>query len=449
MKNRFAYFSILVVVISCFIVNNQFKNWKNESAVILGEVKRYYGFLPAKYIYKDLKIDKSEYFYTPGNSWFEQTVYPNGKKDFGKTYGFALMYSPFFFAADFCATYFHLPDNGFSEPYRYFLLLGTIFYLLIALDFIRKILKKLNINEWVIGITILLLGLGTNVLIYATYLAPSPYIPELFLTSLFVYFTICWHEEKKRWYLVPVLLSFSILTVIDFSDAFIVLFFILYGTKDILEFSEKKINPGIILSALVFMFLIWMPQFQFWKLTTDSYLGLKDHSRQYFFMNPKFFSVFFSFNKGWLIYTPLMIFSILGIRSMWKTFTFLRWSVVLSVVFCLYLLASSCCLEQDSAFSQPFMIKSYALLAIPLSLMIKKITESSLVIQGLLIIAILFFSGLNVFQIYQYHTESLLHTNMTSSIYFKQFGKIEPYFESEILNSKLDSLESNIINANY
>ena len=48
------------------------------------------------------------------------------------TMGMSILYSPFFFVAHGVALMSGYPEDGFSEPYKVFLLLSAIFYLFVG-----------------------------------------------------------------------------------------------------------------------------------------------------------------------------------------------------------------------------------------------------------------------------------------------------------------------------
>ncbi|MBL0095252.1 MAG: hypothetical protein IPP46_01265 [Bacteroidetes bacterium] len=177
--------AIVLVVLVALLIDLDFKNWRKTERVIEHDIHSYYGYLPALFIYDDLKVEKSDYKYDDNGYWFWMKHHENGTNDLGKTYGLALFYSPFFFAANLCAKSFDYPLTGFSEPYKFFLLLSSLFYLFVGLVFVKKTLQKLGFSESAVFIVILTLGLGTNLLGYSSQSAPMPHTYNFSLFSIF------------------------------------------------------------------------------------------------------------------------------------------------------------------------------------------------------------------------------------------------------------------------
>jgi hypothetical protein len=67
------------------------------------------------------------------------------------------------------------------------------------------------------------------------------------------------------------------------------------------------------------MILLGSLQLIYWKLTTGRWLYYSyEEGEKVRLFAPYLIPVLFSFKKGWLVYTPLMIFSILGLYSLYK-----------------------------------------------------------------------------------------------------------------------------------
>src|ERR1035437_2022843 len=138
MKLKLSSVAIAIVIVACFVIDMGFKNWEKEERVIEWDIHWYYGYLPATFIYHDIQLKKSDYSYGDNHYYFWTVTAPNGKRVIKTTMGLAVLYAPFFFTAHCYSLLTDYPANGFSEPYKIFLLLSAIFYLLIGLDFLRK-----------------------------------------------------------------------------------------------------------------------------------------------------------------------------------------------------------------------------------------------------------------------------------------------------------------------
>src|SRR5205085_4794981 len=90
------------------------------------------------------------------------------------------------------------------------------------------------------------------------------------------------------------------------------------------ESLQKKIElarthlPQIIL-LVAFAFIPFIPQMIYWKYITGSWIFFSyQHTEGFDFLQPHIFKVLFSFKKSWFIYTPMIIFAIIGILQLRK-----------------------------------------------------------------------------------------------------------------------------------
>ena len=446
MKNKISLYAVVVIVIACFLVDMDFKNWREPERVIENDVHGYYGYLPAYFIFDDLKVEKSDYKYSETGFWFWMKHYENGTYDFGKTYGVALLYAPFFGVAHQCAKWFDYPLNGFSDPYKYFLLLSSLFYLFTGLVFVRKSLLRLNFSDQITAATLLLLGLGTNLFCYSSQSGPYPHVYNFCLIAIFVYSTIRWHEDKHWKYLIGLAFSFSIITLISLPNVVVGLFFVLYNVRSISDLSNKKISLLQVLLLFIVFFLVWLPQWKYWKLATGSYFGSPDHYEKFYFTDPEFIKGLFSFRKGWLIYTPLMTFAIVGLFFLRDQLRNLFPAVLVYFIVTLYIVFSWWNWWYGGSFGQRTLVDSYAVFAIPLAAFLAYIAGKNTAVKIVCVAISLFFIWLNIFQTYQYEQQSLHYSGMTSELYIKQFGKLNKIEDFERYVKIPDDAEARIGN---
>src|ERR1022692_3077296 len=98
-KISFSNLSILLVIFACLAIDLHLKKWEKQDRVIEDDVHWYYGYLPAKFIYNDIKLVKSDYHFGKNYYYFWTVTTVNGKKVIKSTMGLAVLYAPFFFVA--------------------------------------------------------------------------------------------------------------------------------------------------------------------------------------------------------------------------------------------------------------------------------------------------------------------------------------------------------------
>ena len=429
MKNKFSHLCIFIVCVFSLAIIFTLKNWEKRDRVIEWDIHGYYGYLPAKFIYDDIKLEKSNYQFAADYNLFWPIPVGDGKNAIHKTMGLSILYSPFFFAGNTVAKWTEFPQNGFSEPYKLFLLLSAVFYLFLGLELVRKTLIYLEFSEITSGITVLLLGLATNLLAYSSQSAPMMHVYNFFLIALFVYGTIRWHDTPNLKYSVITGAAAGLIAMIYVPNLIVIIFFLLifYFKSRQLGGLASFMNAHIskILIILIAVVLVWIPQLWYWKVVTGKFFYSLPHDGKYFFTHPKFIDGLISWRKGWLIYTPLMTFAIAGILFLKDKVNYLKIPVLAFLVVNLFVVFSWWNWWYGGSFGQRALIDSYAIMAIPLAGCINFISRKNFVIKIGFASLSLFLIWLNIFQTFQYEKNSLHYEAMTRKLYFKQFGHLE------------------------
>jgi hypothetical protein len=115
-------------------------------ATISWDVSGYYWYLPAIFIYKDLKgLNFSDSIRnangcSPDNQ--QITNLPNGSKVLKYSSGMAVQYLPFFLLAHLVAKPLGYLADGFSTPYQLAMQLGALLMCLLGLWYLRKLLLE-------------------------------------------------------------------------------------------------------------------------------------------------------------------------------------------------------------------------------------------------------------------------------------------------------------------
>lgn len=416
--------AILLIIIACISVDVSLKNWTKLQRVIEYDVHHYYAYLPAVFIYEDIKLNKSSY-------QFEDDYYPfwtaktdNGSNVVKTSMGLAFLYAPFFFVAHGYALLSDYPANGFSEPYKVFLLVSALFYLCIGLLYIKKILLHYQFSDTTIAITLLLLGLGTNLFCYASQSAPMGHVYSFSLFAIFFYYTIKWHEHTTFKNTIIIGFALGLISLIRPSNLLIVVFFAFYNTNTIKELLQKLRHFNHYLLMLICIILFWLPQLVYWKITTGNLFYYSYPDETFFFNDPKIWDGLFSFRKGWLIYTPIMTFSLAGIFLLRDNFKKIGLALIAFLLLNSYVVFSWWCWWYGGGFGQRALVDSYPLLCIPLASFITYILQKKYYVQIIFSAVALFFIWLNILQTYQFEVGICHWEGMTKELYFKEFGKL-------------------------
>ncbi len=422
---------ILIFIIPVFIVcahYNQSK-WLGQS-VIRHDVISYYAYLPAIFIEKDIKLS----FINKNNegNYFAQNKYWPVKTSDGMliikmSMGMTYLYSPFFFIAHALAKPLGFEADGFSQPYHYAIQFSGVFYLLIALIWLRRLLLKFY-SELIAFLSIMIIYFGTNLLCYSTIQSALSHQYNFFLFTGLIYFSIKWLETKKIKHAAIIGIFVGLLVIVRPTNIILSLFLLLFNVNNSVSFNERlsilvKKLPQVVLMILI-AFLIFLPQMIYWKIVTGNYLYFSYVGEGFFFNDPHLLQIMFSFRNGWLTYSPVMALSLVGVYFLYKNKSpyFLATIIILPII--LYVLSSWWCWWYGGSFGFRSMIDLYPLLSFGVAATLHFILQNSRVIKiaGLSIITI--FILMNLFQTIQHHYNIVQYDSMTFAAYKDRFFKI-------------------------
>lgn len=335
----------------------------------------------------------------------------------------SILYSPFFFAAHFFAEKLGFTPNGFTEPYKLFLLLGTLFYAILGLIIVRNILRHYQFSEKVTAVTLLLLGLSTNLFCYATVQAPMSHAYSFFLIALYFYSVLKYRDSGKMSWMVLIAFAFSLITIVRPSNAVVILLFFFCKERGQAGWKPLKLTWKETFLFIVMTGLVWLPQMLYWKTTSGHWLVNSYGEEGFFFGQPKIYRGLFSFRKGWLIYTPVMIFALAGFAFR-KRYAENWFGILLFTSINFYVIVSWWCWWYGGSLGLRPMIDSYGILSLPMAATIEYIFVRRWLLAGSLAIWI-FTTWLNIFQTYQYEYGYIDPEGMNGRLYFRQFGKCE------------------------
>lgn len=395
----------------------------------------YYLYLPAKFIYNDPALLQQDWLNTIIEKYeTTATFYQGYKMDNGNwiikyTMGLAILWTPFFFLADFIAPILGYEADGFSVPYQVSLILGTIFYFIIGLIYMLKVLRHF-FSDQVTAITLLLITLGTNYFQLAYLGTLLSHVVLFGGYSALLWYTIKWHEKPKLKYAVLIGLICGFTTLARPSEMTSILIPLLWGIHSKESFLQKikliKENLSHVGLLIVATILAGSPQLFYWKAMTGSwvYYSYDNPGEGFEFLSPYTFQYLFSFRKGWLIYTPIIAFGLAGLIYLYKVkreiFLALSIFMVAEIWFCS---SWSTWWYAGGSYSARAMVSSYAVVAVGLGFTIQYFFQLSKTLRATTfgILGLLFI--LNLFQTWQYQAGVIDAQRMTMAYYFKIFGR--------------------------
>lgn len=404
----------------------------NQPKIISWDIFGYYLYLPATFIYHDLSylsfIPQIAQKYSIAGT--EQFALPDGKRIIQYTFGMSLLYSPFFFLGHIASKAFHYSTDGFSIPYQMSIAFGNLVYAFAGLVVMRKVLLKF-FNDKIVALVLIILVLGTNYLYYTAIDGAFPHNYIFTLYACILFFTIRWHESHRLKDACFLAIALGLVVLIRPIEMVAIFIPLLWGVKTRDDFKERihllwKYKNHILILATI-MLLIGLPQFLYWKkITGHFFFDSYDKRYNWFeFTNPKIWKVLFSFKKGWLIYTPVMAFAIIGLGVIYKKKKEIFYALVLYLIFNLYFVSSWNNWWYAASFSSRALVQSYSVLCIPLGFFFVYSFKNKIV-KSISIVLTIFFVALNLFQTWQIRKGILHYEDMNQQYYWAIFGKTNP-----------------------
>lgn len=430
-----------VLVLSAVYYHGFFRESIN---VITWDVFGYYVYLPAFFEYGDLTHfafvnDLNEQYR------FSSEIYQiNEDRMPIYTMGLAILMLPFFLIAHLIASLNPAwATDGLSAPYQWMIVLGCLFWVSIGLFSLWKWLSY-YFEKKAIATTLTLLVLGTNLYCYTAVESGMPHAFLFGLYAVLLFATHQWHETPSTKWSVMMATCMALLCLSRPSEIVCFLIPLFYPLPPNGSLQNKwamiRLNyKQVVLVGVVF--LIWMlPQvgFWFWRTGQFVYNAYSEAGHQFDFDNPHIIKGLFSYRKGWLVYTPLMLISILGIVMLWMKRSNHRWMVTSFFILNVYFVLSWHIWWYAGSFGMRALIQSYALLSFPIAFLISKSLRQRLsgtVLYVLIVAGII----LNLFQTWQYTRRILTFDEITKTFYWKSFLKTT---RDKTLLKFLDSDES-------
>ena len=418
-----------------------FKRWNHAETnqkIICWDVTFYYGYLPATFIYHDISLEftkrgDDKTFEEKHQFWYQTA--PNGNRVNKFAMGMSILYLPFFLIAHASAYLFGFEANGFSDPYEFFIALSSIVYLFIGLVYLRNFLR-LFYSEVATGISLFCILLGTNLYYYTTTEPAMSHAYSFAIIAVFIYQIIQWHSTPNYKKSIIIGLLLGLIFLIRPINIIIFLFPLLYNVYSKQTLIDKInflfTNRKHLLTIAFFSFLAISPQLIYWKYFTGEWFFYSYMQEHFYFNNPHILLGLFSFRNGWLIYTPIMILSLIGIIFLSKNNKRFFFPILFFTAINIFLCYSWWTWWYAGSYGSRPMIDSYALLAIPLATFLEYFISKSKILFATLLAVLVLLVSLNLFQTYQRRNGIIHWDSMTAKAYQKVFLKYRLSNEDKI-----------------
>ncbi len=416
-------------------------------ATLSWDVSGYYLYLPAFFIYEDAKqlkfmpeiLEK----YRPTHNLQQAYQHESGNYVLKYSCGQAVLYAPFFAIAHLIAQ--QHPDyaaDGFSYPYQVGIGVGSFLVALLGLWFLRKILLQ-YFEDKTVAFTLLLLVASSNYLEYAGITNAMSHNWLFTLHTFLIWCSMRFHQRPSYGLTVAIGTCIGLAALTRPTEIIVALIPLFWGMKSVRPEAWKErfqflksVTPQIVLAALLCA-AIGMLQIVYWKYATGDFIVYSYEDQGFSWLHPHLWDGFMSYRAGWLIYSPSMLFALLGFRALYRGHRQLFWVALAYIGLHIYITFAWDIWWYGGSLGQRALVQAYPMLCLPLAAFIEKIRAGKGWKYLILALSILF-TAYNFWLIQQARPGKLLRPGEMSGAYLREilFKQEVPIEAQKLLDTK-------------
>jgi hypothetical protein len=391
-------FSLLLTGILTFFY---YPKWNKETteATISWDVSGYYWYLPAFFIYEDVRqlgfsqsvIDK----YRPTPSNLQSFTHDNQYQVLKYSMGQAISFFPAFWLAHKAAGWLDFPQDGFSLPYQFAIFLWGWLVTCIGLIYLRRILLR-YFSETATGLTLLVLVFATNLLEYGFITNAMTHNFLFTYYAILIWCTLRFYEDARWKHAIGIGVCLGMMALTRPTEILAALIPIGFGLRFTwqecigrLRFwlrQYEKVIVGLFLVGFIGSF-----QLLYWKFVSGDWLVYSYEDQGFSWTRPHVIDCLFSGRAGWLIYTPAMVLSLWGFYDLIKTRKALSGTLLIFSLLFFYVTFAWDIWWYGGSVSQRALVQAYPVLAFPLCAFferLKKVNVAALITAGFLVFCV-------------------------------------------------------------
>ncbi|MFN4299739.1 MAG: hypothetical protein ACK4EX_08430 [Thermaurantimonas sp.] len=314
--------------------------------------------------------------------------------------------------------------DGISLPFRIALQYNVIPYLWLGFYFLYLVLYKVVNRHWPVILALFTLFFGTNLLYYSAIENAMSHAYTFSLYSIWLYLSLEWLTKPRVW--IAIVMGALAGIIVWIRPVNIILLPASIGLYWFLKSHDRspvvwRYLPSHLIWMISAAILILIPQLIYWKVTSGRWLVYSYGDERFFFLSPRIADGFFSWRKGWILYSPVLLMLIPGflalLRRSWQGTSIFFASFILFV----YITFSWWCWWYGGGYSQRPMIDILPLLALPLAAAWNLIPRFILPFRIVLIIFVAALTALNAFHVWQYKNYLIHFDSNTRKSYLMNF----------------------------
>ncbi|RAK65226.1 hypothetical protein [Hymenobacter edaphi] len=334
----------------------------------------YYMYLPAAFIYQDLKqvafLPEITRKYSPDpyqNQVFRDSL--SGHQVMKYSMGLAVQSLPFFAAGHLAAKALGYPPDGFSRPYQAAIMIGGELVAVLGLLLTWRALRR-RFGEWPTALTLVVIVLGTNYLNYAAF-APGMTHSWLFtLYAALLLLTPAFYARPSAAKALGIGVVCGLMALTRPTEILAVLLPLLWGLRPARAALAERLGfwrqhwPKLVVAALA-VAAVGSLQLFYWHHVTGRWLVYSYQDQGFDWLHPSIREGLLSYRSGWLIYSPLMLTAVLGFGALRRRRPGAFWPMLVFMV--LFIYVTFAWNVAYGGLGARAMIQSYAVLAWPMA----------------------------------------------------------------------------------
>lgn len=425
--NNIVLFLIASILLLCASNIQWSKN--NWRAIIEADGKGYYAYLPATFIYNDLNFsffDSIEKKYPNPRLYYDYRV---GEKEHqvNKYFaGTAIAMFPFFISAHAISLVAGYDADGYSKLYPIMINISAIFYLLLGLFYLKKILLHYNASNKQSAFILVAITFATNLFYYAVCEPAMSHVYSFAFVTMFIHYMLRFFTQPSaRIYFVLCVLLGLIVLIRPVNGLIVLIIPFLasdYKTLVIGVQYLKKYFLNTIVGILITLSIVFI-QFFIYKIQTGNFFVDSYPSESFYFASPHIIGFLVSYKKGLFVYTPIVFISLLGAYYFFKKNKFQLYTLLGFLVVLVYVLSSWWNWWYGGSFATRVFVEYYAIVGLLLLFSYQALQQqwkrnvySALIVITLLICQI---------QTYQYRYYVIHWEKMDKEHYWRVFLQLD------------------------
>jgi len=435
MKAKSSKISIFIIGLILTLVSaNLHWSGENYKGIIESDAKGYYAYLPAVFIYHDLNFGFFDEFekgrYYDVNRFFDYRI-NHDSNIINKCYcGVSVAQLPFFLTGHILSKITNNPDDGFSKLYCILINIAGIFYCLIGLVFLNKILKDYITKDIFRSFILIATIFGTNIFYYVIGEPGMSHIYSFAFFTLFYFYLRKYFKHFDSRLIVLLAALLGIITLIRPVNLLILLTIPFAATdyKNLTNGINKLLSKPLIFTISFILFLcIIAIQFIIYKIQTGHFFIYSYPDEGFYFLNPQLFNILFSYKKGLFLYSPLLFISLAGGFFLYRKNRYQFYTLFISLFLITYVLSSWWNWWYGGSFSSRVYVEYIPLFSILLAMALEGIINKPLKKAYITLIVILVI--VCQIQTYQYRYYFIHWEDMTKEKYWNVFLRVDKLIE--------------------